>query len=61
MITLNNRKDFETPLKKKLNRVNKNISTFRSGKKGEWKELFTKKINNEFLKIIPDDLDKILK
>jgi hypothetical protein len=31
------------------------------GKKGEWKELFTKKINNEFLKIIPDDLSKILK
>ncbi len=61
MIALNNKKDFDTPLKKKLNRVNKNISTFRSGKNGEWKELFTKKINNEFLKIIPGDLDKILK
>ena len=56
-----NKKDSSTKLNKKLNRTNKSVSTFRLGKKGEWKELFTKKINNEFLKIIPDDLSKILK
>ena len=56
-----NKKDSSAKLYKKLQRTNKNVSTFRSGKKGEWKELFTKKINNEFLKIIPGDLSKILK
>tara|TARA_B100001093_G_scaffold92843_1_gene84999 strand:- start:5775 stop:6668 length:894 start_codon:yes stop_codon:yes gene_type:complete len=61
LIKIKNKKDSSTALNKKLNRINKNISTFRSGKTGEWKELFTKKINHEFLKIIPDDLSKILK
>ncbi len=61
LIEIKNKKDSSTELNKKLNRINKSVSTFRSGKTGEWKELFTKKINQEFLKIIPDDLSKILK
>ena len=60
-ITRKNKQDESATLYKKLKRTNKNVSTFRSGKKGVWQELFTKKINNEFLKIIPDDLSKILK
>ena len=47
-------------LVQKIKRKNRSLSTFRSGKTGQWKELFTKKIENEFFKIIPDDLNKIL-
>ncbi len=56
-----NKNDKNVKLSTKLKRKNKNVSTFRSGKVGEWKNLFTKKIEDEFNKIIPDDLNKILK
>ena len=56
-----NKKDKQVKLSTKLNRKNRNVSTFRSGKAGQWKELFTKSIENEFNKIIPDDLNKVLK
>ena len=55
-----NEKDRNIPLSTKIKRKNRSLSTFRSGKTGQWKELFTKKIENEFFKIIPDDLNKIL-
>ena len=60
-IKIKNQKDKKIKLSIKLNRRNKNVSTFRSGKVGEWKKLFTKKIDYEFNKIIPEDLSKILK
>ena len=56
-----NKKNLKIPLNEKLFRTNKNISTFRSGKINVWKEIFTEKINQEFLKILPGDLSKILK
>jgi len=56
-----NKKNSEIPLNKKLFKTNKNVSTFRSGKINVWKEIFTEKIDKEFLKIIPGDLSKILK
>ena len=55
-----NEKDRNIPFSTKIKRKNRSLSTFRSGKTGQWKELFTKKIENEFFKIIPDDLNKIL-
>ena len=56
-----NKKNLKIPLNEKLFRTNKNISTFRSGKINVWKEIFTEKINQEFFKILPGDLSKILK
>lgn len=57
----NNIKDKKIKLSVKLQRKNKNVSTFRSGKVGEWKELFTKNIEYEFNKIIPGDLNTVLR
>ena len=39
---------------------NRNLSTFRSGKSGEWKELFTRNIEKEFLIKLPNDLNKVI-
>jgi hypothetical protein len=47
-------------LEKKLKLTNKNVSTFRLGKLNQWKELFDKDIENNFLKSLPGDINKIL-
>ena len=57
----NNKKDNKIKLSTKLKRRNKNVSTFRSGKVGEWKELFSKNVEDEFNKIIPGDLNTVLR
>ena len=60
IIDQKNSKEKNVPLSIKLKRKNKSLSTFRSGKSGEWKELFTKKIENNFLKTLPDDINNVL-
>jgi len=47
-------------LEKKLKLTNKSVSTFRSGKLEQWRELFDKDIENTFLKSLPGDLNKVL-
>ncbi len=52
--------DKKISLDKKLKRKNKNISTFRVGKSEQWKKLFNKKIETEFYKILPGEINNII-
>jgi hypothetical protein len=49
------------PLFKKLNRGGQRVSTFRSGKAHQWKNLFNNKIEKEFNNLLPEKLEDVLK
>ncbi|MAT86115.1 MAG: hypothetical protein CMA25_04055 [Euryarchaeota archaeon] len=53
-------RDKKIPLIKQLNRPGQNVSTFRSGKAGEWKSLFNERIEKEFNNLLPDKIEDIL-
>ncbi len=59
-LSLKRKEEKNIPLIKKLKRRGKNVSTFRSGKSNNWKDLFTEKINDKFNKLLPGKIENIL-
>lgn len=60
LIKIKNSKDKNKTFAQRIKSKNRNLSTFRSGKSGEWKELFTRNIEKEFLIKLPNDLNKVI-
>jgi len=50
----------EIPLNKKLNRIGKNVSTFRLGSSGYWKKIFDEKTSKFFFENLPGDIQEVL-
>ena len=48
------------PLNKKLNRVGKNVSTFRLGSTGYWKKIFDEKTSKFFFEHLPGNIEEVL-
>ena len=60
LIKIKNSRDKNKTFSQRIKSKNRNLSTFRSGKSGEWKELFTRNIEKEFLIKLPNDLNKVI-
>ena len=52
--------DEHTKLKNKLLRVGKNVSTFREGKSGDWKNFFDDNTYKKFISYIPGPIEKVI-
>ena len=58
---IKNQNKYNLSLKKNYSKYGKRKSTFRSGKNGAWKELFTDKISDYFYSNIPGPIEDIIK
>ena len=59
-LDLKRKKEKNIPLIKKLKRSGRNVSTFRSGKIQQWKDLFNDRIQREFDNLLPGKIEDIL-